>query len=216
MTCIMLADDHDVVRSGLRQLLEAHEGWRVCGETRNGRAAVDLAAELAPEVAILDLAMPEMNGLEATRRIRKDNPRTEVLVYTMHNSELHIREVFAAGARGYVLKSDPVRQVVAAVEALLQHRPYFTPEIAETILDGYLQGEDGTATGKDVAHVLTPREWEVFHLLAEGRSNRDIAATLSISVKTVESHRTAVMRKLHLTSLSELTRYAIRLGLLEP
>jgi DNA-binding NarL/FixJ family response regulator len=139
-----------------------------------------------------------------------------VLVYTMHNSELHIREVFAAGARGYVLKSDPVREVVAAVEALLQHRPYFTPEIAGTILDGYLHGGNGTATGNNVAHVLTPREWEVFHLLAEGRSNRDIAATLSISVKTVESHRAADMRKLHPDSLSALTRFAIRHGLLEP
>jgi DNA-binding NarL/FixJ family response regulator len=216
MIRIMLADDHEIVRRGLRDLVEVHDGWQVCGEARNGREAVDLAADLTPDVAILDLSMPELNGIEATRRIRKESPLTEVLVYTMHGSERHVREVFAAGARGYVLKSDPVRQVEAAVEALVQHRPFFTPEIAQKVLDGYLRvGKAATAAG-DNANLMTSREREILQLLAEGKSNKEIAMALSISVKTVETHRSAIMRKLHITSLIDLTRYAIRNGLLEP
>ncbi|HEY7034394.1 MAG TPA: response regulator transcription factor [Thermomicrobiales bacterium] len=216
MIRIMLADDHEIVRRGLRDLVEVHEGWQVCGEARNGREAVALAADLTPDVAILDLSMPELNGIEATRRIRKESPLTEVLVYTMHGSERHIREVFSAGARGYVLKSDPVRQVEAAVEALVQHRPYFTPEIAQKVLDGYLRGGKDEGAVGDAANAMTSREREILQLLAEGRTNKDIAVALSISVKTVETHRSAIMRKLHVTSLIELTRYAIRNGFLEP
>ena len=214
MVTILLADDHDVVRIGLRDMLNAHEGWIVCGEAANGREAVRLAASLKPDVVILDLYMPEMNGLEAARQIRHELPRTEVLVFTMHESEQIIREVLAAGARGYVLKSDAGRQLISAVEALSHHKPFFTAKVSETLLDAYLNSTLTPDEGS-VYSALTAREREIVQMLAEGKSNKEIGERLSISVKTVETHRANVMRKLGINSIVELVHYAIRNELVE-
>ena len=195
-------------------MLNAHEGWIVCGEAANGREAVRLAASLKPDVVILDLYMPEMNGLEAARQIRHELPRTEVLVFTMHESEQIIREVLAAGARGYVLKSDAGRQLISAVEALSHHKPFFTAKVSETLLDAYLNSTLTPDEGS-VYSALTAREREIVQMLAEGKSNKEIGERLSISVKTVETHRANVMRKLGINSIVELVHYAIRNELVE-
>jgi DNA-binding NarL/FixJ family response regulator len=212
---LLLADDHDVVRRGLRDLLAQQSDWEVCGEATTGRQAVQMAVDLLPDVAILDLTMPELNGLEATRQIKKAAPSVEVLVFTMHESEQLIREVLAAGARGYLLKSDASRYVVVAVEALLQHRPFLTWKASETVLDSFLlahaSGED-SSTGDP----LTAREREIVQLLAEGNSSKRIAAILGISVKTVDTHRATIMRKLDAHSIVDIVHYAIRNNLVQP
>jgi DNA-binding NarL/FixJ family response regulator len=207
---IILADDHDVVRHGLRHLLEQQEGWMVCGEATGGRQAVDLARSLQPDVAVLDVAMPDLNGLEATRQIRRLSPRTEVLVFTMHESEQLVREVLAAGAKGYLLKSDAARLIVAAVEALAAHKPFFNWKVSETILDGFLRATTAEPDQAGAVEPLTPREREIAQLLAEGRSNKEVATRLDISVKTVETHRSALMRKIGARSVVDIVRYAVR------
>lgn len=208
---ILLADDHDVVRHGLRALLEAQEGWTVCGEALSGREAVEMAEKLQPDVAILDISMPSLNGLDATRIIRRGSPRTEILIFTMHETEQLIREVLAAGAKGYLLKSDAARSVVAAVEALAAHRPYFNWKVSETILDGFLRAPSPSADGATKEQEqLTTREREIVQLLAEGLSNKEVAKRLNLSVKTVETHRSAAMRKLDAHSVVGLVRYAVR------
>ena len=214
MLRILLADDHDIVRRGLKDLLEQHVGWQVCAEASNGREAVDLALQHRPQVAVIDLSMPELNGLEATRRIRQALPDTEVLIFTMHESEELIREVLGAGARGYLLKSDAVRQLSPAVESLSQKNPYFAGRVSAVVLDGFLKGGQVTLEGP-TAERLTSREREVVQLLAEGKSNKRIAGLLDLSVKTVETHRTAAMRKLELNSLPDLVRYAVRMQIIQ-
>jgi DNA-binding NarL/FixJ family response regulator len=213
---ILLADDHEVVRRGLSSLLATRPDWQVCGEARNGREAVALAVKLKPNLAILDLSMPELNGLEATRHIRREVPETEVLVFSMYENEQFVRDLLAAGARGYVLKSDVSSQLLNAVDAVSRHKPFFTSEVAERVLEGFLRlgelsDEDGSAAG-----ILTPREREIVQLLAEARSNKEVAATLGISVKTVETHRASIMRKLGITSIVDLVHYAIRNNLVSP
>ena len=221
MTTIMLADDHEVMREGLRAMLETREGWSVCGEASTGQEAVRLAAELRPDIAIVDLSMPELDGLEVTRQIKREAPRTEVLIYTMYDTPRLVREVLAAGARGYVLKSDTARQLISAVEALSEHKPFFTSVVSESILEGYLQfvsGDDPGVARKAAAgapNPLTKREREIVQLLAENLTNKEIAAKLSISVKTVETHRGAIMKKLGLSSIVELVYYALRNKLVE-
>jgi DNA-binding NarL/FixJ family response regulator len=174
-----------------------------------------MARELVPNVAILDLTMPELNGLEATRQIKNAVPSTEVLIFTMHESERLMREVLAAGARGYLLKSDAARYVVLAVETLAAHKPFFTSKVSETLLESFLRDVKG-AHGDLTADPLTPREREIVQLLAEGNSNKRIASHLSISVKTVETHRASIMRKLGVNSIAEIVRYAVRNGLAMP
>lgn len=205
---ILLADDHDIVRRGLRELLEEQAGWQVCGEAATGREAVDQAVRLRPEIVVLDLMMPELNGLQATRQIRKSLPATEVLVFSMHDSEDLVHEILAAGARGYVLKSDAARHLVAAVEALSRHQPFFSSRVSATLRNG--------APEPRGARGLTDREREIAQLLAEGRSNKEVAARLHISFKTVETHRATIMRKLGASSIVELVHYAIRNRLIEP
>ena len=211
---ILVADDHEVVRRGVRGLLEAQAGWQVCEEAVDGREAVEKARKSSPDVAILDIGMPGLNGLEAARQIRKVCPRSEVLIPTMHESEQVVQEVLAAGARGYVLKSDAGRDLVAAVESLSHHRTFFTSSVAELVLRKYLDGE--TDGGKRDASFLTPREREVVQLLAEGKGNKEVADTLKISVRTADTHRTNIMRKLGCHSLSDLVRYAIRNNIIVP
>jgi len=205
---ILLADDHDVVRRGLRQLLEDHEGWVVCGEATNGRQAVDLARELTPQIVILDITMPELNGLEAMRQILKELPSAQVLVFTMHESEQLVRDALAAGAKGYLLKSDAARYIVSAIEALAQGRPYFNVNVSATLLDAFLR--EIRREKESAQNPLTGREREILQLLAEGKSNKQIATSLAISLKTVETHRAAIMRKLDAHSVVDIVRYAVR------
>jgi DNA-binding NarL/FixJ family response regulator len=210
MMRILLADDHEVVRRGLRTLLQARPGWEVCGEAATGREAVEKVRSLKPDVVVLDVTMPEMNGLEATRRVLKAAPQTQVLILTMHDSDEVVQEVLDAGARGYVLKSDAGRDLVAAVEALEEGRPFFTTKVADLVLSGYLRKAKEPAGQEAARKRLTSRERELLQLLAEGKSNKEAATALGISVKTVETHRANIMRKLNLHSISELVHYAIR------
>lgn len=204
---ILVADDHHVVRTGLRTLLETKSGWEVCAEAVDGREAVEKAGQLLPDVAILDIGMPLLNGVEATRQIRKLSPKTEVLILTMHDSEMLIQEVLEAGARGYILKDDADRNLIAAVGALSRHKPYLSSRVSKVFSKTILSpGDDSTSDRRR----LTPREREILQLLAEGKSNKEIAGFLGISVKTAETHRANIMLKLDFHSITELVRYAVR------
>lgn len=213
---ILIADDHEIVRRGLRALLEAQPEWEISGEAVTGREAIEQAKQTVPDVAILDVGMPELNGLEATRHILKALPQTEILILTMHESEQIMREVLDAGARGYVLKSDAGRDLVAAVEALCQHRTFFSSKISEMLLNSYLRHSDRAEAPESPRSRLTAREREIVQLLAEGKSNKEVAAALNISIKTAETHRTNIMNKLDLRSVTELVRYAVRNNIVEP
>ncbi len=213
-TRILIADDHEVVRKGLRALLESEPGLEVVGEASNGREAVERAVASKADVVVLDVGMPELNGLEATRRIVKASPRTEVLILTVYETEEVIRQVLRAGARGYVLKSDAGRLLLSAVEAVAAHKPFFTSRVSELVLAGFLSGENVNPTEETPAGApLTPREREVLQLLAEGKTNKEVAAALGIGLKTVETHRMNLMAKLGLHSVVDLVRYAIRNGI---
>jgi len=210
---IVIADDHSIVRRGLRTLLESQPNWEVCAEAADGRDALEKVTQLKPDVAIIDIGMPQLNGLDATRQIVKACPQTEVLILTMHQSDEVVREVLHAGARGYVLKSDADQSLVAAVETLRQHKPFLTPVVTDLVLFRYRNGR-GELDAQTCR--LTPRERQIVQLLSEGRSNKEVAATLDISIRTAETHRAAIMRKLNIASLSDLVRYAIRNKLVEP
>jgi DNA-binding NarL/FixJ family response regulator len=208
---ILVADDHEVVRRGLIALLQAQPDWEICGEAGDGREAVDRTQRLKPDVVILDIGMPSLNGLEATRQILKTNPQTRVLILTLHDSDQVVREVLNAGARGFLLKSDAARDLVAAVEALRRDKTYFTSKVAAMVLEGYLKNETGTApVAAPTRSRLTPREREIVQLLAEGKSTKEVAVALGLSVKTAETHRSNIMRKLELHSVSDLVLYAVR------
>jgi DNA-binding NarL/FixJ family response regulator len=208
---ILIADDHEVARRGIRSLLESHPGWEVCGEAVDGREAVASANRLKPDVVLLDIGMPSLNGLDAARQILAAAPETRVLILTMHDSEQVVREVLAAGALGFLLKSDAGRDLVAAVEALQDRRTFFTTKVAQLVLEGYLH--PGSETDRSLRSILTPREREVIQLLAEGKTTKEVATTLNLSVKTAETHRTNLMRKLDLHSVVDLTLYAVRNGI---
>jgi DNA-binding NarL/FixJ family response regulator len=207
---IFIADDHEVVRKGLCALLQTEQGWEVCGEAADGREAAEKIRELKPDVSILDIGMPGLNGLEATRQILKDDPRAKVLILTFHDSDQVVRDVLNAGARGFLLKSDAARDLVVAIEALRRDKTYFTSKVAAMVLEGYLKGgakAPAVLVGRDR---LTPREREVVQLLAEGKSTKEVAVALGLSVKTAETHRSNIMRKLQLHSVSDLVLYAVR------
>jgi DNA-binding NarL/FixJ family response regulator len=206
---ILIADDHEVVRKGIRAILEAHPGWEACGESSDGRDAVEKAQALKPDVVIIDIGMPMLNGLEATRQILKGRPNTKVLVLTMHESEQVVQQVLEAGARGYLLKSDASRDLVRAVEELLRNKTFFTSKVAQLVLDTFLRRRP-RADETGAANILTPREREVVQLLAEGKSTKEVASALNLSVKTAETHRSNIMRKLDIHSVSELVLYAVR------
>jgi len=217
MLRILIADDHEVARRGIRSLLESHPGWEVCAEAKDGRDAVELATSTKPDLVLLDIGMPNLNGLEAARQILATSPNAAILILTMHDSDNVIREVLRAGARGFLLKSDAGRDLVAAVEALESQKTFFTPRVSQMVLDGFLNREKKRSEIEDVANssgdLLTAREREVIQLLAEGRTSKEVAVTLNLSVKTAETHRTNLMRKLGLHSVADLTRYAVRNGI---
>jgi DNA-binding NarL/FixJ family response regulator len=212
---ILIADDHELIRRGLAAALAEIPSWTVVGQAGNGRIAVELSAQLHPDIAVLDLSMPELNGLEATRLIRAGSPGTRVLIVTAHESEQLVREVLDAGALGYVLKSDAGRVLVQAIEALLDERPFFTSKIAQHVLEGYLRAT-APAAQSAAAGMLSPRERQIVQLLAEGKSNKEVARTLEVSVKTAETHRSNIMRKMGFGSLPDLVRYAVRNRIVEP
>jgi DNA-binding NarL/FixJ family response regulator len=205
---ILIADDHELIRRGLVASLAERPDWTIVAEAADGRQACELAALHVPDIAVLDLTMPELNGLDVTRHLRASMPKTRILIVTAHESEQLIREVLDAGAMGYVLKSDAGRVLVQAVEALLDERPFFTSKVARFVLDGYLRSAEDSASPATVA--LSPRERHIVQLLAEGSNNKEVARTLQLSVKTVETHRSNIMRKMEFGSLADLVRYAIR------
>jgi DNA-binding NarL/FixJ family response regulator len=212
VTNILLADDHEVVRRGVRALLEAQNGFTICGEASNGREAVDMATNLQPDVVVMDISLPVLNGVDATRQIRRQAPGAEILIFTMHDSEETIREALSAGARGCLLKSEADQQIVSAVSALSRHRSFLSSQISDLLFDS-IAGQKETGHGNNG---LTPREREIVQLVAEGHSNKKIAMVTGISVKTVETHRAVAMRKLKVHSTAELVRYAVRNKLIQP
>jgi DNA-binding NarL/FixJ family response regulator len=206
---VLIADDHQVMRRGVRAVVEMQTGWEVCGEASTGREAVEMVERLHPEIVVMDVTMPELNGLEATRQIKKIAPATEILMFTGLETEELIRQVFEAGARSYILKTDGREALESALRSLAAHKPYFTTQVGEILFAKFLHGknrpEEEATDGR-----LTDREREIVQLLAEGGSNKEVADALGISVKTVETHRAAVMKKLKFKSFSDLVRYAIR------
>jgi DNA-binding NarL/FixJ family response regulator len=210
---ILLADDHEVVREGLRALIAKRAEWQVCAEASDGRKAVALAEKERPDIAVIDFGMPELNGLEATRQIKRTLPDCEVIVFTGTEDEELIHQIFAAGARSYILKNDMTHHLTNAIEALGQHKHYFTGPVSEVLFARYL---DGTPAGAHGTNELTSREREIVQLLAEGKSNKEVASTLGISVKTAETHRASVMKKLRCDSFADLVRYAIRHKIVQP
>jgi DNA-binding NarL/FixJ family response regulator len=213
---ILVADDHDLMRRGLKALLESRPGWTICAEAHTGREAVAKAEELRPDIVILDITMPELNGVEAARRILKASPNTEVLVLSVHYSDQLIRDILDAGVRGYIVKSDSDRDLVIAVEALSNHKPFFTPRATELILSNFNNKGTLGEVPDIIGERLTSREREIVQLLSEGKTSKEVASVLGISVKTAETHRANIMRKLEIHSVSELVRYAVRNQIIEP
>lgn len=212
---ILIVDDHDLMRRGIKALLQSHAGWEVVGEAHTGREAVAKAEELKPDVVILDISMPDLNGIEAARRIRKSAPNTEVLILSVHYSDQLIRDILEAGVRGYIVKSDSDRDLVIAVETLANHKPFFTPRATEVILSNFNGARPGNDLPESVRDRLTSREREIVQLLAEGKSSKEVASSLGISVKTAETHRANIMRKLQLHTVTDLVRYAVRNQIIE-
>jgi len=208
----VIADDHEIVRAGLKNLLQ-NEDCEIVAEYSTGREAVEGTKELKPDVVILDISMPDLNGVEATQQISKQSPDTKIVVLTMHDSEELARKVLEAGARGYVLKSDAVRDLANAVKSVVKGKPFFSGKISEMLLRGYLDGSKKTES--EVIPALTPREREVVQLLAEGKSSKEVASVLGTSPATVETQRAKIMQKLDLHSVTDLVRYAIRNHIIE-
>ena len=212
---ILVVDDHDIIRRGLKDLLNARSGWEVCAEAKTGKEAVTLAEQLKPHIVVMDISMPDLNGLEAARRIHRILPKTGILILTMHFSDQLVREVIEAGARGYILKSDADRDLVAAVECITNRRTFFTSRASEMLLGGQAPQNSNVEPRLPLRSRLTAREREIVQLLAEGKSSKEVAVALGISVKTAETHRANIMRKLEIHSVSELVRYAIKNQIIE-
>jgi DNA-binding NarL/FixJ family response regulator len=213
---ILVADDHELVRRGLCTLLQAHEDWEICGEASDGREAVEKAKLLKPDVIILDVGMPNLNGLDATRQLCRQSSHYKVIVLTITDTDQVIREALDAGARGFVLKSDAARDLVSAVEALQRNRMFFTPRVNDMVLAGFLdKGQNASGTLAPELPKLTPREREVVQLIAEGKSSKEVASLLNLSTKTAETHRSNIMRKLGLHSIRDLVVYAIKNNIIQ-
>ena len=211
MLRILIADDHEIVRRGVRQIVEAHPGWEVCGEAADGQAALNLAIKEKPDVMVLDVSLPIMNGIAVTRRLRQDAPQTKVLLFTMHDDDETVSAGLSAGARGDLLKMENEQLLETAISALGANRPYFSSVVSELLLDAAVHDRR-----KSRLESFTNRELEVAQLISEGNSNKHIARLLSLSVKTVESHRAAAMRKAGVHTTAEFVRFAIKQKLIQP
>src|SRR6266513_346295 len=207
---IFVADDHEVVRRGICSLLTSHSGWEICGEASDGREAVEKVAHLKPDIVILDIGMPSLNGIEATRQILHNDPRQKIAILSVMESEQVIHEALKAGARAYISKSDGARDLIVAIEALQQNETYFNSRVGEIVLNGFRNTGKKRAQRASPLRDLTAREREIAQLVAEGKSTKEVAATLGVSVKTAETHRSNLMRKLGLHGVSELVLYAVR------
>ena len=212
---ILVADDHALMRRGIKTLVDSHAGWKICGEAVTGREAVTKADQLRPDIVILDISMPDLNGIDAAKRIRRILPETEILMLSVHYSDQLILDILKSGVRGYIVKSDSDRDLVIAVETLADHKPFFTPRATELILRNYNQG-DTVDVSEPSPKNLTTREREIVQLIAEGKTNKALANSLCISTKTAETHRANIMRKLQLHTQTELVRYAMRNQIIDP
>ncbi len=212
---ILVVDDHDIIRRGLKDLLNAKSGWEVCAEAKTGKEAVALVEQLKPHIVVMDISMPDLNGLEASRQIHKAFPKTGILILSMHFSDQLVREIIEAGARGYILKSDADRDLVTAVDCIANRRTFFTSRASEMLLGGHTLQPSNAEPRLPPRSRLTAREREIVQLLAEGKSSKEVAVALGISVKTAETHRANIMRKLEIHSVSELVRYAIKNQIIE-
>ena len=206
---ILLADDHAVVRQGFKMILSAQPDMEIVGEAGNGREAVELAEQLRPDVVVMDVAMPELNGIEATRRVSSAHPHTRVLALSMHKDSVYVREILRAGARGYLLKDSGAGDLVSAVHALARGEGYLSPAVSDAVLDDYRKHVTNPID------LLSSREREVLQMLAEGKTNKEIAGVLNLSVYTVDAHRGRIMEKLNVHSINELVRFAVRNGLID-
>jgi DNA-binding NarL/FixJ family response regulator len=213
---ILVADDHQLVRNGIRALLQSHENWEICGEASTGFEAVAQAKELLPDIVILDISMPDLNGADAARRIRIASRSSQILVLSMHYSDQLIREIVEAGASGYVLKSDSDRDLLAAIDALARHKQFFTSKATEVVQSETSSSGADRKSPQSFRDRVTSREREIIQHLAGGERSKEIASSLGISIKTVETHRSNVMRKLEIHTISELVRYAVRNQIIEP
>ena len=213
---ILIADDHDVMREGTRAVIERQPGWEVCGIAATGREAVEQAIALEPDVVVMDMSMPELNGLDAAIQIRRRLPRTEVLIFTAHETDELIQEVFESGAKGFIFKSDAHDLLVKAIQSLSEHKAFFTNKVSDVLFAEILNRSGARPHQAKTSQRLTTREREIVQLLAEGRSNKEVAGALSISIRTAETHRANVLRKLSLDSLASLVRYAVRHKMIEP
>jgi DNA-binding NarL/FixJ family response regulator len=212
---ILIADDHDVMRDGTRSLIERQPGWEVCGLAATGREAVSQAIELQPDIVIMDMSMPDLNGLDAAVQIRRRLPRTEILMFTAHETEDLVREVFEAGAKSFIYKSDAHEFLVDAIQSLSQHKPFFTSQVSEILFADLINRSEDKSNRPQRGQRLTGREREIVQLVAEGQSNKEVADKLGISVRTAETHRAHILRKLNLDSIAGLVRYAIRNKMIE-
>jgi two-component system, NarL family, response regulator NreC len=214
-TRILIADDHEVVRQGLRMMLNNVETWEVCGEAISGYDAVTMCGQLKPDVAVLDHSMPGLNGIEATRQIKQCSPETEVIVFSGTVSDAIVHQVFEAGARSFISKSEAAKHLVAAIQSVSQHKPYFTEDVSQIVFARYLNREAGRDEALAPQSRLTGREREIVQLIAEGKTNKEIGDLLGISTRTAETHRSTLMRKLQLRTLADVVRYAIRNKIIE-
>jgi two-component system response regulator NreC len=212
---ILIADDHDVMREGTRALIEREENWEVCGTANTGREAVAEASRLQPDIVIMDMTMPELNGLDAAIQIKRHLPGTEILMFTGHETDDLIRRAFEAGVKSFIFKSEAHHFLVEAIESLSRHKPFFTGPVSEILFSSILNRSEGNRDATEPGQRVSPREREIVQLLAEGRSNKEVAEALGISVRTAETHRASILRKLNLDSIASLVRYAIRNKIIE-
>lgn len=210
---VLVADDHTIIRSGLRLLLERHSGFEVVGEAADGRQTLELAESLRPDVVVLDIAMPNLNGIEAAKQIAAKLPKVSVIVLSMHSDESYVLRALKAGARGYLLKDSAESDIINAIRAVSQGKAYFSPEISRMLMDDYVRNLQQRGVD-DSYDLLTAREREILQLLAEGKTNKEISAILNLSPHTVETHRGNMLQKLNLHSLPELILYAVRKGVI--
>lgn len=212
---ILIADDHDIMREGTRAVIERQPGWEVCGIAATGRQAVEQALALEPDVVVMDMSMPELNGLDAAVQLKRRLPKTEILIFTAHETDELIRDAFKAGVKSFVLKSEAHHFLVEAIESLARHKPFFTSKVSEILFSNILNRAEGSREATTPGQRLSAREREIVQVIAEGKNNKEVAEALGISVRTAENHRASILRKLNLDSVAGLVRYAVRNKIIE-